>query len=255
MPRGDVGPRRTYQMSVARRGRGGAARGEESTFFPDGAPEGFSPPPDPSGPATSSLGIGVAGRALDGHFIGHEPSLETLFPFSIGVLGHSSNGVGIRGHGGFPLANIVIEDVECSFRQGPGPGAVFSAGRLIDLETDNLVWAKTISPNGPRQTMSADFLPQLRLIPTLFLSAYQEIERSERLRALPAVGNLGDIFVAAGPLTNNNQKTELHCQMFMCVQPGNGSAANSTHWRRFLLDEVFEIKNAAELCVLSPPPK
>jgi hypothetical protein len=43
--------------------------------------------------------------------------------------------------------------------------------------------------------------------------------------------------------------------MFMCVQPGNGSAANSTHWRRFLLDEVFEIKNAAELCVLSPPPK
>jgi hypothetical protein len=241
--------------------------GEESIFPVEGSlPEGFTSPPDPSGTPASllELGIGVAGRALHARAIGigFEDSLETLFPYSIGVLGHSSNGVGLRGHAGSPLATQTIEeiglgtyDAVCAARSGPGPGAVLSAGRLTSLNTDDPAWAGTMLAGGPPQTMSVDFLPQLQLVPTLIFSQYEGLKKSDHTQGLPAAGSLGDIFVAAGPVANvDDRNPRLECQIFICVRPGDGTVANPTGWKPFLLDDSIEVTNPATLmCFASSP--
>jgi hypothetical protein len=229
--------------------------GEASIFAINGGflyRDGPGPPdPSPPPPGAVQLGIGVAGRALGAEAIGEgvEDSIETLFPFSIGVLGHSSKGVGVRGHGGFPLATTPLSqlniEANCALRRGPGPGAVLSAGRLTILETDDASWDKTIASGGPPQTMSGDFLAQLRLVPALLMESYEEVVRSQHLHALPALGNLGDIFVVAGPRPNvDNKNVALECNMFLCVQPGLGTKASSTKWKRFRFGDPITVSNA-----------
>jgi hypothetical protein len=239
--------------------------GEQDVFPISSDPSpGFPGPPDPVAPppGSSALGIGVCGRALTSEGIGDEPSLDTLFPFSIGVLGHSHAGVGIRAHGGFPLATQSIAEIgltssNCAARSGAGPGAILSAGRLTLVDAGDAVWENTIHPGGPSQTMSVDFLPQLRLIPTLFLTSYQADDRMEHVRGLPTVGSLGDIFVVAGPIRarGNEGSEQLELGVFMCVQAGQGTAEIPTVWKKFLLGDVIEVANPQQICIPAPQPK
>jgi hypothetical protein len=164
--------------------------------------------PPPFSVDALELGIGVAGRALDGVQVEDEP-LEVLFATSIGVLGTSTTGVGVRAHAG-PL----VEGEADSPTQGPpGPGAIFSAGLTTQVLPD------PEARRGEFEIVSTNALPQLRLIPG-------------RGNELPRVGHLGDLYAMATPADAvGSVPTHAHltCRLFLCVQAGNGTT-RQTGW-------------------------
>jgi kumamolisin len=124
-------------------------------------------------PIAGGKGIGVAGRALGGTATEYLP-LEEVVGQPVGVLGHSAEGPGVRGHGGIllkqPQKGVTLPAALAA------PGGVFSSGRLSDQQ---------LGKGGvqtPLETFSLDSLPQLRLIPSTN-------------NTLPTVGQIGDLFV------------------------------------------------------------
>jgi hypothetical protein len=121
---------------------------------------------------SSGRGIGVVGRAMGGVAVETEP-VENIVGEPTGVLGHSINGPGVRGHGGplltLPKVNLppVVAD----------PGGVFSSGQLQD---------QVSPPATTPQAVSLDALPQLRLVPSA-------------AGILPTHAQIGDLFMALAP--------------------------------------------------------
>jgi hypothetical protein len=178
-----------------------------------------------SPPVPGSLGVGVVGRAMDG-VATEDVGVETLPAFiedgSIGVLGTSMTGVGVRGHSGPLLA----DGGELS--GGPaGPGAVFSAGML--------------SSNGDagnvNELISLDPLPQLRLIPGPGVPSGV----TPGPGTLPAVGHLGDLYTMATAEPVNLNDVAQSCRLFLCVQAGEGTKANPTAWAELLQEFVVVV--------------
>ena len=136
----------------------------------------------------SPIGVGVAGRALGGIATEYLP-LEEVVGEPVGVLGHSANGPGIRGHGGVllkqPQAGVTLPAAAAA------PGGAFSSGRLNDRE---------LGPGRPQQTVSLDSLPQLRLIPSIG-------------DKLPITAQVGDLFLVV-PVRSD---AVLGAAMFVCT--------------------------------------
>jgi hypothetical protein len=114
--------------------------------------------------------IGVAGRCMGGVAVEDAP-LEKVVGQPIGVLGHSTNGPGVRGHGG-PLLKLPP--------QSPPPppvqaaqGGIFSSGQIQDLVIPGAQFP---------QDLSRDPLPQLRLVPSA-------------KPILPSIAEIGDFFL------------------------------------------------------------
>lgn len=154
-----------------------------------------------------SHGIGVVGRSMGG-IAPEEICVEQIMGEPIGVLGHSANGPGVRGHGG-PLLTLAQE--------GPppapvvaAPGGVFSSGQLQDI---------VVGKAEVRQVASLDPLPQLRLVPSTDAK-------------LPARGQIGDLYVciAAGTKVTAN----VGASMYLCVLPGDGKKVKA-RWAPFTL--------------------
>ncbi len=157
-----------------------------------------------------SHGIGVVGRSMEGVALESDP-VETILGSPIGVLGHSTNGPGVRGHGG-PLqvpSNVTLCPVQAD------PGGVFSSGQLQDI---------VVAEVKGTHEVSFDSLPQLRLIPSM--NAY-----------LPAVGQLGDLYVqVTGDITD--PAGTLGVNMYLCVSPGDGTKGNVAMWAPFMFGPI-----------------
>jgi kumamolisin len=132
---------------------------------------------------SSPNAIGVVGRSMGGIATETLP-LEQVVGEPIGVLGHSANGPGVRGHGG-----VLLKQPQAGRFLPPAaadPGGVFSSGRLHDQALD-----PAIPPNKalltPPQTVSLDSLPQLRLVPSVHAQ-------------LPATAEVGDFFLVWVPV-------------------------------------------------------
>jgi hypothetical protein len=160
------------------------------------------------GISTNGNTIGVAGRSMGGQEVEDDP-LEVVVREPVGVLGHSTNGPGIRGHGG-PLFTL---------QGGPpptpvqaAPGGSFSSGQLQDVPFFFFGGTETVSLRA-----SLDSLAQLRLIPSANAK-------------LPATGQIGDLYVriflppGGGPIVT----------MHLCVQPSDGGGL-SAMWAPFSL--------------------
>jgi hypothetical protein len=173
-----------------------------------------------SPPVPGKLGIGVVGRAMDGVAV-EDTATETLPVFladgSMGVLGTSMTGVGVRGHSG-PL---VAGGGELSGGP-PGPGGVFSAGLL----------APTGDGGNVNELVSLNPLPQLRLIP----GPGTPPGVPPGPGSLPAVGHLGDLYAMATVEPVNLTNLAQSCRLFLCVLAGNGSPGNPTAWAEILQD-------------------
>jgi hypothetical protein len=139
---------------------------------------------------------------------------------AIGVLGHSLNGPGVRGHGGPLLLTLVtptdpgtppVPEVPVPFEIGGlnlsvnvvtiNPGGVFSSGRreYIPVNSNNLS-AKGLNPDLLQQEVSPDSFPQLRLAPSIGPK-------------LPEIGRIGDLFMQLG--TNANDQAA--AQLWICT--------------------------------------
>jgi hypothetical protein len=88
------------------------------------------------------------------------------------------------------------------------PGGVFSSGRLNDREMGK-------GANVPLQTVGLDPLPQLRLVPSIG-------------RKLPAIGEVGDLFLVAPTLSDGVLRATLH----VCNAVHSGGAPQ---WQQVLL--------------------
>jgi hypothetical protein len=148
--------------------------------FPNIPPPGFRSQP--------SHGIGVVGRSVGGEapeLVSVEQNMCWVAPDAndgaIGVLGQSSHGPGVRGHGG-PLQTFFDPKVIPAGDIPPGnpappaqanPGGVFSSGRRE---------YRTIGFVDLIQEVSPDSFPQLRLTPSVGAT-------------LPRSGQLGDFFL------------------------------------------------------------
>jgi hypothetical protein len=122
---------------------------------------------------SSGRGIGVVGRAMGGVAV-ESNAVEEVIREPVGVLGHSSNGPGVRGHGG-PL--LPIPQGSLTFSVVAAPGGVFSSGQLQD---------QVSPPASTPQAVSLDALPQLRLVPSA-------------AGKLPTHARIGDLFMALAP--------------------------------------------------------
>jgi kumamolisin len=140
-------------------------------------------------PIASGKGIGVAGRAMGGIATEYLP-LEEVVGQPIGVLGHSAEGPGVRGHGGVllkqPQAGVTLPAAVAA------PGGVFSSGRLSDQQLDK--------GRVPLETFSLDSLPQLRLIPSIN-------------NTLPVAAQIGDLFLVV-PVHSDSVPA---ASMFVCT--------------------------------------
>jgi kumamolisin len=161
-------------------------------------------------PAAGAKGIGVAGRAMGGIATEYLP-LEEVVGQPVGVLGHSAEGPGVRGHGGVLLKQPQA-GVELPFAVA-APGGVFSSGRLSDQ-----VLGKGSRKSLP-ETVSLDSLPQLRLIPSI-------------KNTLPAVAQIGDLFLVV-PVHSDAVP---NAQLYVCTASYIGSAPQ---WQQVTLGTVL----------------
>jgi kumamolisin len=142
-------------------------------------------------PNQLSHGIGVVGRSMGG-VAPEEVSVEQIMAEPIGVLGHSTNGPGVRGHGG-PLLTLTQAGPVTSSVQAQ-PGGVFSSGQLQD---------QTIPATNVTQEVSLDSTPQLRLVPST-------------AGKLPANATIGDFFLAYSPQPVGNDPSGT-AQLYLCT--------------------------------------
>lgn len=157
------------------------------------------------GIATFGSAIGVAGRSMGGVEV-EDDGLEAVVGEPVGVLGHSTVGTGVRGHGG-PLATLA-QGVAPPPPVPAKPGGVFSSGHLQEIVVA-----------GGTHTLGVDSLPQLRLVPSTNAK-------------LPAAGKLGDLY--ANVISDAPGTVGSVVRMFLCVMPGDGQAAMAM-WAPFLL--------------------
>ena len=142
-------------------------------------------------PCQPAHGIGVVGRSMGG-LSPEGVSVERMVGEPIGVLGQSTTGPGVRGHGG-PLfmppagANTSVPVTAAS------PGGVFSAGRL----QKDVIGTTT-------QQVSLDSLSQLRLVPTLAAK-------------LPLVAQVGDLFLVFLPGAVGTTVVPPGAVLFLCT--------------------------------------
>jgi hypothetical protein len=145
-----------------------------------------------------SHGIGVVGRSVGGQAL-DDISLERIIGEPIGVLGQSTDGTGVRGHGG-PMLTLnqpgPIPPLKAS------PGGVFSSGRLKEEKLGAATSA---------QWTSHDSLPQVRLVPS-------------RGDLLPTIGQVGDLFLTS--------PSDVGARLWICT------AVNGTvpQWQRVHMD-------------------
>jgi hypothetical protein len=185
---------------------------------------GSTPAKPPSRGINQHLGIGVAGWALElsqpadnfegsGLLPGDLPTALGSFEGSVGVLGISQTGVGVRGHAGDVLhENRSIE--------APAVGAVFSAGVGPELRPPpKRVGSRAPTPPFPS---AAPPLPQVRIVPAAVLT-------------LPAVGHLGDLYMLA-VVEEGSQSIApvVTCKLFLCVKAGRGTFEAPTSWAELL---------------------
>jgi hypothetical protein len=158
--------------------------------------------------------VGVAGRSMGG--IAIEPvALEKVVDTPIGVLGQSTKGPGVRGHGGQLLKESLTGPPTLPI--DAAPGGVFSSGRLQDRTMS------FIFPSGALQTVGLDALAQAQLVPSV--AAHQ---RSDTVSAvLPSAGRVGDLYMVATPL-HTPAGFYGPAQLYICtaVVPEPGDVAN-----------------------------
>jgi hypothetical protein len=149
-----------------------------------------------------SRGIGVVGRSVGGDAV-EDTSVEQIMGFvapsvpatandgAIGVLGHSKNGPGVRGHGGPLSRNLapVTTSVEAD------PGGVFSSGQRLYVNLG--IPAVSFVP----QEVSHDSCAQLRLVPSIGAK-------------LPQLGRIGDLFMS---LPNFTPGQQIPAQLWVCT--------------------------------------
>jgi kumamolisin len=146
--------------------------------------------------------IGVVGRSMGGIATETLP-LEEVVGEPIGVLGHSANGPGVRGHGGpllkQPQAGEFLPPAAAA------PGGVFSSGRLQDLGLFR----------DPPQTVSLDSLPQLRLVPSVGTK-------------LPVTAQVGDLFL----VVHQASDATFPAQLFICTALSTFAAEPVPQWQQ-----------------------
>lgn len=146
--------------------------------------------------------IGVVGRSMGGIATETLP-LEEVVGEPIGVLGHSANGPGVRGHGGpllkQPQAGEFLPPAPAA------PGGVFSSGRLRDLGLFR----------DPPQTVSLDSLPQLRLVPSVGTK-------------LPVTAQVGDLFL----VVHQASDATLPARLFVCTALSTFAAEPVPQWQQ-----------------------
>jgi kumamolisin len=159
------------------------------------------------GTATSPRAVGVVGRALGGLATEYLP-IEDLVGEAVGVLGHATYGLGVRGHGGTLLKQPQAGQ---TLPASPSaPGGCFSSGRL----SDQALHGATV------QTVSLDAAAQLRLVPSTDAT-------------LPKTGQIGDLFFVyvdvdqASPVT----RAAFGAQLWICTYVDKGLA----YWERVQL--------------------
>ncbi|MGC2638799.1 MAG: S53 family peptidase [Acidobacteriaceae bacterium] len=141
-------------------------------------------------PCEPAHGIGVVGRSMGG-LSPEGVSVERMVGEPIGVLGQSTTGPGVRGHGG-PLF-MPPAGPNTSLPVTASPGGVFSAGRL----QKDVIGTTT-------QQVSLDSLSQLRLVPTLAAK-------------LPTVAQVGDLFLVFLPGAVGTADVPPGAALFLCT--------------------------------------
>jgi hypothetical protein len=116
--------------------------------------------------------IGVAGRSMGAVAVETDP-LEKVVGEPVGVLGHSTLGPSVRGHGG--SLTTLPQNTPPPPPADAAPGGVFSSGQLQAVPIAEPGF-------GGVQNVSLDALPQLRLIPSVSAK-------------LPIKGQWGDLYV------------------------------------------------------------
>jgi kumamolisin len=177
--------------------------------------------------STGPNGVGVAGRAMGGLATEYLP-LEEVVGEPVGVLGQSTNGPGVRGHGGHllkqPEGGTFVPAVPAA------PGGVFSSGRLQDQQLSY------IFPNyeGPVQTVSLDSLAQARLVPSIAGIGSTDTARV----VLPLTGQVGDLFLVVPHSTGVAGFFE-PAQLYICTavvpHPGDKLNPKGPRWQQVQL--------------------
>jgi hypothetical protein len=161
-------------------------------------------------------GIGVVGRAMDGFQVEDRTvPIETIFNYSIGVLGISKGGIGVLGHGGPPAGESVPRGSLLEAR-----GGVFSTGFTIRTGAPDTISSIHLSRNA---------VAQLQLVPSV-------------AGDVPLTGHWGDLYVGAA-VGSGEQVPSLGCVMFLC-QTAGGDVPNfpgRPQWAPFLLGPVKSV--------------
>lgn len=144
-----------------------------------------------SSPCEPFHGIGVVGRSMGG-LAPEEVSVERMVGESIGVLGQSTKGAGVRGHSGFLLKQPPTGALLPAFETSPG--GVFSSGRLQDV-------ALPPTSLGAQSLVSLDSQPQLRLVPSVGTT-------------LPTNAQIGDFFLVMRVQSDASSPA----QLFVCTE-------------------------------------
>jgi hypothetical protein len=119
------------------------------------------------------------------------------------VLGNSTNGPGVRGHGGPLLPLPPGQKAPPLPSLAAAPGGVFSSGQLQETIVTSIGGLAV-------QVMSLDPLAQLNLIPSINAK-------------LPVSGRLGDIYLnVIQEQSTLAPVVTLTVTMFLCVVPGDG---------------------------------
>ena len=166
------------------------------------------------GIGTFGTSIGVAGRSMDAASVEDGP-LEEVLGEPTGVLGHSTCGAGVRGHGRplLPLAPNAspLPSLDAA------PGGIFSSGQLQEV---------LIAEGPASQKLSVHALAQLRLIPSTNPK-------------LPVTGRLGDLYVnVTGDVTDPNGT--LTVSMYLCIVPGDSAPGGPAMWAPFHFDAPIQ---------------
>ncbi len=161
------------------------------------------------------FGVGVVGRSMGGEptekdSAANSISVENIVQQAIGVLGHSTSGPGVRGHGGTLLPKPYMGDPLSStplFSTSIQPGGVFSSGKLA------------VQPVvGGFHLVSEDLAAQLRLTPSITSGV-----------SLPNDNNIGDFFlrfIKGGTV-----------ELWICCSRGEDQQSNMTtcYWQQVSL--------------------
>jgi hypothetical protein len=164
--------------------------------------------------------VGVAGRSMGGVALEAAP-LEHVVDEPIGVLGQSTHGPGVRGHGG-PL----LKQPSAVGQPPPevtAPGGVFSSGQLQDQAIGYIL------TTGSPQTVGLDSLAQVRLVPSVATGRVNDVS----VATLPLTGRVGDLFLVIPPQPAAGLFGP--AQLYICTAvvpwPGDGANPAGPRWQ------------------------